>query len=87
MKDFCEQLFDYDIQKDEDVLKKQIMAERQEEETILMSEVRSTSKELMKNKTPGEDNAELIQNGREKTFRIIHKLCNQIQRSKQWPFQ
>eukprot|EP00795_Rhopilema_esculentum_P009281 gene9281-16975_t len=37
-KNYCEELFNYNIQKDQEVLKEQVTEERQEEETILMSE-------------------------------------------------
>ena len=88
-KNYCEELFNFNIQKDQEVLKEQVTEERQEEETILMSEVRSAIQELKKNKSPGADNitAELIQNGGETTFLLMHKLCNEILKTKQWPSQ
>lgn len=88
-KDYCEELFNYDIQKNNQVLEEEKVEEQQEEEEILLSEVQCAIKELKKNKTPGADNisAELIQNGGEATEHIIHKLCNKILRTKQWPSQ
>ena len=54
-----------------------------------MSEVRSAIQELKKNKSPGADNitAELIQNGGETIFPLMHKLCNEVLKTKQWPSQ
>ncbi len=46
-------------------------------------------KKLKKNKAPGAENitAELLQNGGQATIQIIHKFCNEILKTKQWPNQ
>lgn len=89
-KTYCEELYNYESEKDLEVLNEPVQEddERKEEE-ILMSEVESAVKELKVNKSPGADNitAELIQNGGEATLKLIHKLCNSIVRSREWPSQ
>ncbi|XP_037780246.1 uncharacterized protein LOC119576673 [Penaeus monodon] len=59
------------------------------EEHILLSEVEWAIKELKRNKSPGADNicAELIQVNGDTTAKVIHKLCSEILKTKEWPSQ
>ena len=89
-KDYCKELYNYEVQKDTQVLDEAVQDEDiREEEEILLSEVECAIKELKRNKAPGADNikAELIQGGGEVTARMLHKLCNEILRTKKWPSQ
>eukprot|EP00794_Sanderia_malayensis_P019555 gene19555-21487_t len=77
---YCEELYNYKIQKDEKVLDEIHQTDDiREEEEVLMSAI----KELKRNKSPGADNtyAELIQAGGEATTKILHKICNE---TSQW---
>ena len=89
-RDYCEELYNYPIRKDLRVLDEVVQDDDvREEEEILMSEVECAIKDLKRNKSPGADNirAELIQGGGESTTKILHKLCNEILRTKKWPSQ
>ena len=87
-REYCEELYSYQIQKDERVLDEVVQTDDpREEEEAMTSEVEWAVKELKRNKSPGSDNvsAELIQEGGEATTKIMHKLCNEILRTKKWP--
>ena len=60
-----------------------------DEKEILLAEVEWAIKELKKGKAPGADKikAERIQYGGETTERVLHKLCNAILKTKEWPSQ
>jgi hypothetical protein len=89
-KEYCEDLYNYEVQKDLEVLEEAVQqANIREEEEILLSEVEAAIKELKRNKTPGADNikAELIQGGGEITAKVLQKICNGILKTKKWPNQ
>jgi len=89
-KDYCEELYNYNIPKDRQVLDEPLQQEDLRlEEDILLSEVEWAIKELKRNKSPGADNicAELIQAGGDTTAKVIHKLCSEILKTKEWPSQ
>ena len=89
-KEYCEELYNYKIQKDVRVLNESVQVEdTREEEEILLTEVKCAIKELKKGKAPGADNikAEQIQFGGETTAEMLHKLCNTILKAKEWPSQ
>ena len=89
-KEYCEELYNYVIQKDLRVMDEPVQVEDiREEEEILLTEVEYAIKELKKGKAPGADNikAEQIQAGGEATAKMLHKMCNVILRTKEWPNQ
>ena len=88
-KEYCEELYNYKIQKDVRVLNESVQIEDTREEEILLTEVKCAIKELKKGKAPGAYNikAEQIQFGGETTAEMLHKLCNTILKAKEWSSQ
>ena len=89
-KDYCEEPYNYPIQKDLQVLDEAARVDdKREEEDILVSEVEWAIRELKRGKSPGADNitAELIPGGGDSIVKVLHKLCNEILRTKKWPSQ
>ncbi|XP_063588657.1 uncharacterized protein LOC134765796 [Penaeus indicus] len=85
-KEYCEELYNYEIEKDLQVLGESVQVDDMREE-ILLSEVEIAIKELKKGKAPGVDNiqAELLQSDGEVTAKVLQKLCNTIAEAKKWP--
>ena len=86
-KEYCEELYNYEIQKNLQVLDEPVQVEdNRDEKEIPLAEVEWAIKELKKRKAPGADKikAEQIQYGGETTARVLHKLCNAILKTK-WP--
>ncbi|XP_063588658.1 uncharacterized protein LOC134765797 [Penaeus indicus] len=84
-KEYCEELYNYEIEKDLQVLGESVQVDDMREE-ILLSEVEIAIKELKKGKAPGVDNilAELLQFDGEVTAKVLQKLCNTIAEDKKW---
>ena len=85
-KEYCEELYNYEIRKILQVLDEPVQVEdTRDEKEILLAEVEWTIEELKKGKTPGADKikAEQIQYGGETTVRVLHKLCNAILKTKE----
>ena len=89
-KDYCEEPYNYPIQRDLQVLDEAAhVDDKREEEDILVFEVEWAMTELKGGKSLGADNirAELIQGGGDSIVKVLHKLCNEILRTKKWPSQ
>ena len=76
-----------DIQKAFDSVNQSILEHNVDDLDILMYEVEQAIKRLRNGKSPGIDNiqAELLKESETEGIKIIHRLCNKIWRSKEWP--
>ena len=91
-KEYCDELYDYKAEADQNVLNEDVETKGQKEDKdseMLRSEVEIAVRSLKKNKSSGADNisAELIKSGGEGTVTILHTLCNRILTSGVWPSQ
>ena len=85
-KQYCEKLYasQEDKAEEEDGVESE---DTDSEPEILMSEVNQAMKRLKNGKSPGIDNkqAELLKESEGEGVAIIHRLCNKIWHSKEWP--
>ena len=92
--EYIKELYNYPIAASTDVLR--MLAdggpgetETTEEPDIARSEIEEAVKKLKTGKAAGFDNtpAELIKNGGECTTDVLHKICNSVQKTGEWPSQ
>lgn len=79
-KEYCEELYNYKIQKDLQVLNEPVhKTDRDDEEILLVVEVEQAIRELKKGKAPDTDNnkSEQIQYGGEVTATVLHNTEDQ----------
>ena len=89
-KEYCEELYNYQLSFDKGLLEKlrSISSKNEEEDPpILTSEVEEAIKSLKDGKSPGIDNvpAQLLKNGGQTTIEAYTKLCNDVWSSGVWP--
>ena len=89
-KEYCEELYNYQLSFDKGLLEKlrSISSTNEEEDPpILTSEVEGAIKSLKDGKSPGIDNgpAKLLKNGGQTTLEAYTKLCNDVWSSGSWP--
>ena len=84
-KEYCEEL--YASKDDDDTQEDREQQEFEDDPDILLCEVENAMKVLRSGKAPGVDNiqAELLKESGEEGVVIIHRLCNKIWKSKEWP--
>ncbi|XP_072022451.1 uncharacterized protein [Amphiura filiformis] len=85
-KQYCEKLYasQEDNAEEEDGVESE---DTDSEPEILLSEVNQAMKRFKNGKSPGIDNiqAELLKESEGEGVAIIHRLCNKIWHSKEWP--
>ena len=85
-KQYCEKLYATQEDEEEDRIEIEDI-DVDSEPDILLSEVNLAMKKLKNGKSPGIDNiqAELLKDSDEEGIKIIHRLCNKIWITKEWP--
>ena len=86
--EYCQKLYNHELQPDTSILSNNTFAERDEEDLpVLQDEVADAVRNLKEGKSPGIDNvpAELLKHGGETVVSIFTKLCQKIWETKQWP--
>ena len=89
-KEYCEELYNYQLTSDKDLLgrlRSLSSANEEDDPPILASEVATAIESLKDGKSPGIDNvpAELIKKGGQTTIEIYTKLCNEVWSTGVWP--
>ena len=88
-KEYCQDLYNYNGDKDEqllDELKTQTVP-NERAPLLLLSEVESAVNSLKNNKAPGIDNisGELLKYGGKGVLKVLHCICSKILESGRWP--
>ena len=85
--EYCSELYNYQLNGNEQVLTTDESTNDDKDNTILKSEIEDAIKTMKKGKSPGVDNipGELIQAGGEYMTTALHNICNKIWKNGKWP--